>query len=91
MTNRFKQSTPPSIHDIYRGLPIGPGGVEPFIYRDRGRHRRAAVHLPWRRMVQALRGFIGWAGRFIGPKRARAVSGSTACSARLPSTRRTCS
>ncbi len=55
MANRFEQSTPPSIHDVYRGLPIGPGGVEPFIYRDRGRHRRGPASLPWRSIIEALR------------------------------------
>ena len=33
MANRFRQSMPPSIDDVYRGLPFGPGGIAPFIHR----------------------------------------------------------
>lgn len=35
MRNRYQQSMPPSVHDVYRGLPIGPGGIEPFLFKDR--------------------------------------------------------
>lgn len=55
MTNSFEQCTPPSIHDVYRGLPIGPGGVERFVLRDHGRHRRGPAHIPWRYLLLACK------------------------------------
>ncbi|MEM7044522.1 MAG: hypothetical protein AAF543_17070, partial [Pseudomonadota bacterium] len=55
MTNRFQQSTPPSIHDIYRGLPIGPGGIEPFTFPDRGQHPRSPARLPWQQVGRRIR------------------------------------
>ncbi len=55
MTNRFEQSQPPSVHDVYRGLPLGPLGVSPFIYRDRGPQPRPPVRLPWRVVIGGMR------------------------------------
>ena len=79
MANRFEQSTPPSIHDVYRGLPIGPGGVEPFIYRDRGRHGRRPVSLPWRPIMLAIRHAMSRIRDILGPDRAGALSHTHEC------------
>ncbi|MDH3660734.1 MAG: hypothetical protein OEU92_12050 [Alphaproteobacteria bacterium] len=86
MTNRFEQSTPPSIHDVYRGLPIGPGGVEPFIFRDRGPRTRPPARLPWqnvgtlvRRIVDLFRGTgpVAGTGLIAGIDRERSGSLAT--------------
>lgn len=80
MTNRFEQGTPPSTHDVYRGLPIGPGGVEPFIYRDRGPHRRASAHLPWRTVFEAGRDLFRWSrDRFVESPPDKTLSSKTTC------------
>ncbi|MEZ5932548.1 MAG: hypothetical protein R3F54_11425 [Alphaproteobacteria bacterium] len=55
MSNRFEQSMPPSIDDVYRGLPIGPLGLSPLIrpaHAERG--RRPAV-LAWHRITEVVR------------------------------------
>ncbi|MGI9488862.1 MAG: hypothetical protein ACR2RF_23845 [Geminicoccaceae bacterium] len=88
MANRFEQSTPPSIHDAYRGLPIGPGGVEPFIYRDRGRHRRGPVSLPWGTIMLALHRALSRMDAILRSKRSEAVSRNQGrlCVQRAPGT-----
>lgn len=36
MPDHPKQSAPPSPHDVYRGLPMGPGGIEPLVFHGHG-------------------------------------------------------
>ena len=53
MPSRFAQSAPPSIDNIYNGLPIGPFGVPPFIKADRQRrsHGRMVGMVPLQRLA----------------------------------------
>jgi len=46
MPNRFEQSAPPSVDKIYQGLPIGPFGVSPFIYRNRKADQTRSFRAP---------------------------------------------
>lgn len=61
MRTRYRQSTPPRVDDVYRGLPIGPGGIGPFLFKDRdpvpsphGVHPLAALISVIHRGVAAL-------------------------------------
>jgi len=70
MANRFRQSMPPTVDDVYRGLPIGPGGVEPFVDTDRGRARSGGAARPRRRsLVRAIGSGIERLIRAIGASR----------------------
>ncbi|MGI9498874.1 MAG: hypothetical protein ACR2P3_02470 [Geminicoccaceae bacterium] len=91
MVNRFEQSTPPSIHDVYRGLPIGPGGIDSFIYRDRGRHGRAPVRLPWGWMARTLKNAALRVRDLIGLARSKGRNGQGECPAPLVPAPRICS
>ena len=45
MPNRFEQSAPPSIDKLYRGLPVGPFGVSPFVHPRRDRRDKNGVSI----------------------------------------------
>lgn len=66
MANRFRQSMPPTIDDVYRGLPIGPGGIEPFVYTRPGGARAHRPARPRWSLVGALGSAIGRLIRAIG-------------------------
>ena len=57
MRRRTRQSAPPKPYDVYRGLPMGAGGVEPLLFegahgrRDDERRRPA---IPLDAMVDGL-------------------------------------